>query len=129
MLADSSADKTVAGVQPSTVEAPAAEPALDAAATGSSAQSAAAPEGESVAGDSRLASLETDPGASVAVAGHLYSKNPRASYVFIDGGRQVVAGQQITDELLLDEITPTGVVVEFHGYLIEVGVLQNWSLK
>jgi len=66
---------------------------------------------------------------SVVFTGHLYSKNPRASYVFIDGGRQVVAGQRITDDLLLDEITPTGVIVEFQGYLIEVGVLQNWKLK
>ena len=163
MLADSSADKTVARAKPSTVDAPAAEPTVDAAMTSSSAQSTAASEDETVARDSRLASLDTDPGTqasdadtsppatetprrrisrlsdlpddvrrvlpSVVFTGHLYSKNPRASYVFIDGGRQVVAGQQITDDLLLDEITPTGVVVEFQGYLIEVGVLQNWSLK
>jgi len=66
---------------------------------------------------------------SVVFTGHLYSRNPKVSYVFVDGGRQVVAGQQIVDDLVLQEITPTGVVVEFQGYLIEVGVLQNWSLK
>jgi len=66
---------------------------------------------------------------SVVFTGHLYSRNPSSSYVFIDSGRRVVVGQQIVDGLVLDEITPTGVVVEFQGYLIEVGVLQNWSLN
>ena len=66
---------------------------------------------------------------SVVFTGHLYSRNPSSSYVFIDTGRRVVVGQQIVDGLVLDEITPTGVVVEFQGYLIEVGVLQNWSLN
>ena len=81
---------------------------------------------------SRLSELPADVRRalpSVVFTGHLYSRNPRASYVFIDDGRQVVAGQQITDDLVLDEITPNGVVVEFQGYLIEVGVLQNWSLN
>ena len=166
MLADATADETVARVQSSTVEAPVAEPTTDNATTSSPverlpAAAANAPQDDTVAADSRLAGLASDPPVaateaappaseaprrrvsrlsdlpadvrrvlpSVVFTGHLYSKNPRASYVFIDGGRQVVAGQQITDDLTLDEITPTGVVVEFQGYLIEVGVLQNWSLK
>lgn len=81
---------------------------------------------------SRLSELPADVRRalpSVIFTGHLYSQNPSSSYVFIDSGRRVVAGQQIVDGLVLDEITPTGVVVEFQGYLIEVGVLQNWSLN
>ena len=80
---------------------------------------------------SRLSELPSDVRRalpSVVFTGHLYSSNPRASYVFV-GDRQVVVGQQIVDNLVLDAITPTGVVVEFHEYLIEVGVLQNWSLN
>ena len=66
---------------------------------------------------------------SVAFTGHLYSSNSKSSYVFMDDGRQLIEGQQIVDELILHEITPTGVVVEFRGYLIDIGVLQNWSLN
>ena len=80
---------------------------------------------------SRLSDLPDDVRdalPSMVFTGHLYSSNPRARYVFI-GDRQIVAGQRIADDLVLDSITPTGVVVEFHQYLIEVGVLQNWSLN
>jgi general secretion pathway protein B len=175
MLADSAPVETVARAQSPVGEkvlTPAVDSAIEAPATDPPAEStpgsaAIARSSEIDAGDSRLASLETDPEASgpgtpaavqtsppqteaprrrvsrlselpadvrralpsVVFTGHLYSRNPRASYVFIDDGRQVVAGQQITDDLVLDEITPNGVVVEFQGYLIEVGVLQNWSLK
>jgi hypothetical protein len=66
---------------------------------------------------------------SVAFTGHLYSSKPSASYIFVDGGRQVIEGQQITNELFLHEITPTGVVLEFRGYLVDIGVLRNWSLN
>ena len=66
---------------------------------------------------------------SVAFTGHLYSSNSKSSYVFMDDGRQLIEGQQIVDELILHEITPTGVIVEFRGYLIDIGVLQNWSLN
>jgi hypothetical protein len=41
----------------------------------------------------------------------------------------VVVGQQIEDELVLYEITASGVIVKFRRYLIEVGVLQNWALN
>jgi general secretion pathway protein B len=66
---------------------------------------------------------------TVIFSGHLYSSNPASSIVFIDEGRPVMKGRQIMDELFLHEITPTGVIVEFRGYLIEVGVLQNWTLN
>ncbi|MDH3219866.1 MAG: general secretion pathway protein GspB [Gammaproteobacteria bacterium] len=66
---------------------------------------------------------------SVAFTGHLYSSNPASSYIFVDGGRQIIEGQQITNELFLHEITPTGVVLEFRGYLVDIGVLRNWSLN
>jgi general secretion pathway protein B len=65
----------------------------------------------------------------VIFSGHLYSTDPKSSVVFIDEGRPVMKGRQITDDLFLHEITPTGVIVEFRGYLIEVGVLQNWTLN
>ncbi len=82
-------------------------------------------------GVSRLSELPDDVRRdlpSVAFTGHLYSSNPKSSYVFVDDGRPLLEGQQIADELILHKITPTGVVVEFRGYLIDVGVLQNWSL-
>lgn len=81
---------------------------------------------------SRLGELPADVRRalpSVSFTGHLYSKKARSSYVLVDGGRTVVAGQRIVDDLFLHEITPTGVVVEFRGFLIEVGILQNWSLN
>ena len=81
---------------------------------------------------SRLSELPADVRRdlpSVAFSGHLYSSNPKSSRVFVDDGRPLIAGQQIVDELILHEITPTGVVVEFRGYLIDIGVLQNWSLN
>lgn len=65
----------------------------------------------------------------VVFSGHLYSSNPRSSVVFMDTGRPMKQGQEIADELYLQEITPTGVIVEFRGYLIDVGVLQNWTLN
>jgi general secretion pathway protein B len=66
---------------------------------------------------------------SIDFSGHLYSSNPKVSYVFVNDGRPVFEGQQIVDELFLHKITPGGVIVKFRGYLIEVGVLQNWNLK
>ena len=66
---------------------------------------------------------------TVVFSGHLYSSNPKSSVVFVDGERPVMKGQRIVDEIYLHEITPTGVVVEFRGYLIDVGVLQNWTLN
>jgi general secretion pathway protein B len=65
----------------------------------------------------------------VIFTGHLYSSDPNSSVVFIDNGRPVMKGRQIANELFLYEITPTGVIVEFRGYLIDVGVLQNWTLN
>ena len=84
---------------------------------------------------SRVSSLSELPSdvrrdlPSVVFTGHLYSSNPNSSVVFVDNGRPVMKGRQIVDELFLHEITPTGVVVEFRGYLIDVGVLQNWTLN
>jgi general secretion pathway protein B len=65
---------------------------------------------------------------SVDFSGHLYSSNPKLSYVFVKDGRSVFEGQQIVNELFIHKITPTGVIVEFRGYLIDIGVLQNWNL-
>ena len=64
----------------------------------------------------------------VVFSGHLYSSNPNSRIVFVDGGRPVTKGQEIADDLFLYEITPSGVIVEFRGYLIDVGVLDNWTL-
>jgi len=66
---------------------------------------------------------------SVDFSGHLYSSNPKFSYVFVNDGRSVFEGQQIVGELSIHKITPTGVIVEFRGYLIDVGVLRNWNLN
>jgi general secretion pathway protein B len=65
----------------------------------------------------------------VVFSGHLYSSSPKSSIVFIGNGKPVVVGQQIEDELVLYEITASGVIVKFRRYLIEVGVLQNWALN
>ena len=66
---------------------------------------------------------------TMVFSGHLYSSNPDSSFVFVNEGRAVRKGQTIANELFLYAITPTGVIVEFRGYLIEVGVLQNWTLN
>lgn len=81
---------------------------------------------------SRLSELPSDVRRdlpTVIFTGHLYSSDPNSSLVFIDNGRPVMKGRQIANELFLYEITPTGVIVEFRGYLIDVGVLQNWTLN
>ena len=65
----------------------------------------------------------------VTFSGHLYSQKPGVGVVFVDGGRPIKEGRQIDDDLILHKITPTGVIVEFRGYLVEVGILQNWSLR
>lgn len=65
----------------------------------------------------------------VVFSGHLYSSDPDSSMVFVDSGRPVTQGRQIAGDLFLHEITPSGVIVEFRGYLIDVGVLQNWTLN
>jgi general secretion pathway protein B len=66
---------------------------------------------------------------SIDFSGHLYSNNPKLSYVFVNDGRSLFEGQQIAGEVFLHKITPTGVILEFRGYLIDVGVLQNWNLN
>lgn len=66
---------------------------------------------------------------TIVFSGHLYSSNPAASFVYVDNNRPVRKGQRIVGDVYLHEITPTGVVVEFQGYLIDVGVLQNWTLN
>jgi general secretion pathway protein B len=66
---------------------------------------------------------------TVKFSGHLYSSNPASSVVFLDNQRPVMQGQRIVDEVFLHEITTDGVVVRFRGYLISVGVLQNWTLN
>jgi general secretion pathway protein B len=66
---------------------------------------------------------------TVTFSGHLYSQKPGVGVVFVDGGRPVKEGRQIVDDLVLQKITPTGVIVEFRGYLVEVGILENWSLR
>jgi general secretion pathway protein B len=66
---------------------------------------------------------------TLTFSGHLYSSNPQSRLVFVGDGRPIITGQQIAEELFLHEITPSGVVVEFKGYLIEVGILQNWTLN
>lgn len=81
---------------------------------------------------SSLSELPTDVRddlPNVVFSGHLYSSVPTSSIVFVDEGRPVSQGRRIADDLYLHEITPTGVVVEFRGYLIDVGVLQNWTLN
>ena len=81
---------------------------------------------------SRLGELPADVRRdlpSVDFSGHLYSSNPKLSYVFVKDGRSVFEGQQIAGEVFLHKITPTGVILEFRGYLIDVGVLQNWNLN
>jgi len=66
---------------------------------------------------------------TVTFSGHLYSEKPGVGVVFVDGGRPVKEGRQIVDDLVLQKITPSGVIVEFRGYLVEVGILENWSLR
>jgi general secretion pathway protein B len=66
---------------------------------------------------------------TVTFSGHLYSVKPGVSVVFVDGGRPIREGRRIANELILHKITPTGVIVDFRGYLVEVGILQNWSLR
>lgn len=80
----------------------------------------------------RLSELPTEVSRdlpSVDFSGHLYSSNPKLSYVLVNNGRPVFEGQQIADKLFLHKITATGVIVDYRGYLIDVGVLQNWNLK
>lgn len=56
---------------------------------------------------------------------HVYSKNPERRTIIIDG-RRVKQGAVIDDQLLLDEITPNGVIFSWQDHQFSIPVVEAW---
>ncbi len=66
---------------------------------------------------------------SVVFSGHLYSSDPAARMIIVDGGRALSEGQRVAADLYLEEITTSGVILAFRGYRFSAGVVGDWALK
>lgn len=56
---------------------------------------------------------------------HVYSSNPQQRSVVVNG-RFMEEGEQLSDDLMVKEITSTGVVMDFRGYLFRSSVITGW---
>lgn len=56
---------------------------------------------------------------------HVYSSDPARRTIIINN-RRLREGEQVADDLLLDEITPDGVVLATAGYRVHIAVLGEW---
>ena len=86
-------------------------------------------------GDGTLYSVEDLPLAvrselpKVDFTGHLYSADPAARMIIVDGSRTLTEGQLVGDDLFLEEITNDGVIMVFRGYRFSAGVVGDWALR
>ena len=56
---------------------------------------------------------------------HLYGEDKSFRMVNINGV-MLKEGEDITEDLLLNEITEEGIIIHYQNYLIEIGILSNW---
>ncbi len=56
---------------------------------------------------------------------HVYSSNPQQRSVVING-RFMEEGEKLNDDFVLTEITSTGVIMDFRGYLFSTTVITGW---
>lgn len=58
---------------------------------------------------------------------HVYSTNPAQRSVVIND-KFLGEGEQVAQGLVINEITPNGVIFEFETYRIRSGVVSNWDI-
>jgi general secretion pathway protein B len=56
---------------------------------------------------------------------HVYSSDPQRRTIIINN-RTLREGQQVSDGVLLEEITPDGVILATGGYRVQIPVLGEW---
>lgn len=64
----------------------------------------------------------------LSFAGHVYSSSPDNRFVIINGAN-MSEGERVMVGLILEQITPSGVVFSFQGELFRVDILQDWSFE
>ena len=57
---------------------------------------------------------------------HVYSSNPLQRSVVING-RFMEEGERMNEDFVLREITSTGVIMDFRGYLFHTSVITGWG--
>jgi general secretion pathway protein B len=57
---------------------------------------------------------------------HVYSSNPLQRSVVING-RFMEEGERMNEDFILREITTTGVIMDFRGYLFHTSVITGWN--
>jgi general secretion pathway protein B len=57
---------------------------------------------------------------------HVYSSNPVQRSVVING-RFMEEGESMNEDFVLKEITTTGVIMDFRGYLFHTSVITGWN--
>jgi len=60
--------------------------------------------------------------------GHVYSSSPHQRSIILNG-HFMEEGEFVTQELTLNEITPSGAIFNYQGILFEVGVLTGWTIN
>jgi len=64
----------------------------------------------------------------ITFSGHVFSSTPNNRSVMINGNK-MREGQSVTSQLTLKEITPTGAIFKFNGYIFSLSALQDWKFK
>lgn len=59
---------------------------------------------------------------------HVYSSNPMQRSVVING-RFMEEGERMNEDFILKEITSTGVIMDFKGYLFHTNVITGWNTR
>jgi len=78
-------------------------------------------DGESVF-DLPLAEQQSMP--AITIEGHIYDADPQARMVIINGNVRKEK-QHISAGLVLQEITPDGVILDYHGHVFRMGVFDH----
>jgi general secretion pathway protein B len=65
---------------------------------------------------------------AISFDGHVFSTEESQRSVMING-KKMREGQEVSNELLLDEITVEGAVFRYRGYRFQLGALQDWSFR
>lgn len=61
-------------------------------------------------------------------ASHIYASNPRLRMVSING-RSMREGDGLSPDLILQQITEEGVILQFGDYLFRIRILRDWSFN
>ncbi len=65
---------------------------------------------------------------NLTFASHIYASNPRLRMVSING-RSMREGDGLSPDLILQQITQEGVILQFGDYLFRMSILRDWSFE